>query len=191
MVAARATSLLKIGTRVCLLGGLAIGMLVLCFSNHAKAGSETASGLIAHEWGTFTAVAGADGRALHWIPLVNPAELPGFVQHLSSPVFKFGLRGTIRMETPVLYFYSPREQTLSVKVAFAKGLITEWYPHAARVQPAAVEANTDLDQLRSAGSITWSNVVVSPGLEVEFPRDSGQTRYYAARETSSAPLRVK
>jgi len=190
MLAARATLPLKIGTRVSLLGSLVIGLLVLSISDHVKARPQTASGLIAHEWGTFTAVAGADGRALHWIPLINPAELPGFVQHLSSPVFKFGLRGTIRMETPVLYFYSPREQPVSVKVAFAKGLITEWYPHAGRVQPAVVEANTDLDQLPSAGSITWNNVIVSPSLDVDFPHDSSQTRYYAARETSSAPLRV-
>jgi hypothetical protein len=191
MLTPRATPVLKVGRRFCPLGSLAIGLLVLCFSDHGKAGPQTAFGLIAHEWGTFTAVAGADGHALHWIPSINPAELPSFVQHLSSPVFKFGLRGTIRMETPVLYFYSPREQTLSVNVAFAKGLFTEWYPHAARVQPTAVEANIDLDRLASAGSIMWNNVIVSPSLDVEFPHDSGQTRYYAARETSSAPLRVK
>jgi hypothetical protein len=52
--------------------------------------------------------------------------------------FKCGLGGTVRMETPVLYFYSPRETTVSVKVSFAKGTITEWYPHASAVEPAVV-----------------------------------------------------
>jgi hypothetical protein len=191
MITRREKSLLKSGTSVCLVGSLAVGLLALCFADRLRAGPQTTSSVIAHEWGTFTAIAGADGRAVQWIPFVNPAELPAFVEHLSSPGFKFGLRGTIRMETPVLYFYSPREETLSVKVAFAKGLITEWYPHAVRVQPAAVQPDVDLNHLPSDGSITWSNVAVAPNLTVKFPRDSGQTRYYAARETASAPLRVK
>src|SRR5262249_43418268 len=95
------------------------------------------------------------------------------------------------METPVLYLYSPHEETVSVKVAFAKGLITEWYPHAVRVQPAAVQPDADLDRLPSSGSITWSNVAVSPNLDVNFPYGPGQTRYSTAREPSSAPLRVR
>ena len=165
--------------------------IALALTVSAFAGPQTSSGLIAHEWGTFTAIAGADGRAMQWMPFINPSELPGFVQHLSSPGFKFGLRGTIRMETPVLYFYSPREENVSVKVAFTKGLITEWYPHAIGVQPTAVQPVTDLNHLSSAGSITWSNVLVSPSLNVKFPRESGQTGYYTARETSSTPLKVR
>jgi len=78
-----------------------------------------------------------------------------------------------------------------VKAAFAKGLITEWYPHAVQVQPAAVLQDIDLNHLPSDGSVTWSSVAVSPNLRLKFPRDSGQTRYYAARETAAAPLRVK
>src|ERR1700751_3088678 len=99
--------------------------------------------LTVHEWGTFTAVAGADGRAVEWLPLGLPrfpasTDLPKFVEHISDANFKLGLRGTIRMETPVLYFYSPREVTVSAKVSFSKGLITEWYPHADSVQPGGV-----------------------------------------------------
>jgi len=81
--------------------------LALCFADRLRAGPQTTPGVIAHEWGTLTAIADADGRAVQWIPFVNPTELPGFVAHLSSPGFKFGLRGTIRMETPVLYCYAP------------------------------------------------------------------------------------
>lgn len=152
---------------------------------------ENAPRLTVHEWGTFTAVAGSDGKAVEWTPFTGPTDLPGFVEHFSDLNFKVGLRGTIRMETPVLYFYSPRDLTVSVNVAFAKGIISEWYPHAVRVHPTEVLRNTNLSQLQADGSITWDDVVVSPNLTNEFPRESRGNRYYAARQTSSTPLGVK
>ncbi len=84
------------------------------------------SSLTAHEWGTFTSIAGRDGGAVQWSPLTGSTDLPGFVEHFRNAGFKLGLRGTVRMETPVLYFYDAREETVSVKVAFSKGVITEW-----------------------------------------------------------------
>src|SRR5882672_6798820 len=84
--------------------------------------------LTAHEWGTFTSIAGQDGKAIEWTPLNGSTDLPSFVEHFRTAETKVNLRGTVRMETPVLYFYSPHETTLSVKVAFSKGVITEWYP---------------------------------------------------------------
>src|SRR5438876_590654 len=137
------------------------------------------------------AIAGNDGKAAQWTSFTGPIELPGFVEHLGDANLKPGLRGTIRMEMPVLYFYSPRDVTVSVKVAFSKGVITEWYPRAARVQPSGMLHNANLNQLQTDGSITWDSVAVSPNLSGEFPREVPSNRYYAARETSSAPLRVK
>ena len=64
------------------------------------------SSLTAHEWGTFTSIAGGDGQAVEWSPLTASTDLPAFVEHFRNPRFKLGLRGTVRMETPVLYFYS-------------------------------------------------------------------------------------
>src|ERR1700691_2402313 len=58
--------------------------------------------LIAHEWGTFTSIAGTDGRPLKWSTLNGSADLPSFVEHLNGAQFKAGLQGRIRMETPVL-----------------------------------------------------------------------------------------
>ena len=152
--------------------------------------------LTAHEWGTFTAIAGKDGRAAEWLPLGVPrypptADLPQFVEHINGVNFKLGLRGTIRMETPVLYLYSPRDVTVSARVSFSRGLITEWYPHADRVQPAGVLSDASLSQLRTDGSITWNHVTVSPNLAGEFPSNVQSNRYYAARETASSPLRVQ
>ena len=147
--------------------------------------------LTVHEWGTFTAIAGSHGQAVEWRPFTGPTDLPGFVEHLTGANLKARLRGTIRRETPVLYFYSPRDVTVSVRVAFSKGIITEWYPRAARVQPSGILRNTSLSQLQTDGSITWNAVAVSPNLSGKFPSEVSSNRYYAARETSSATLRVK
>jgi hypothetical protein len=147
--------------------------------------------LTAHEWGTFTSIAGRDGSAVEWSPLTGSTDLPGFVEHFRNAGFKRGLRGTVRMETPVLYFYDSREETVSVKVTFAKGVITEWYPHASRVEPAANILDGTLYQQHPDGSIVWDAVTLSPSARAKFPRDSLDNHYYAARMTSSTPLRVK
>src|SRR2546423_10894580 len=65
----------------------------------AHAGPVNA-GLTAHEWGTFTSVAGANGQSVEWSPLTGSADLPSFVEHFRDAGFKLGLRGTVRMETP-------------------------------------------------------------------------------------------
>src|SRR3981189_226870 len=82
------------------------------------------SGITAHEWGTFTSVAGTNGQAVEWSPLTGSTDLPGFVEQFQKGGYKLGLRGTGRMETPVLYFYSPTQETVSVKIGFSKGVIT-------------------------------------------------------------------
>jgi hypothetical protein len=154
--------------------------------------------LTAHEWGTFTSVAGKDGLAIKWSALRGSADLPSFVEHLNGAQFKAGLRGKVRMETPVLYFYSPHETTVSVKVRFSKGVITEWYPQASRVEPDPrnfIEPDA-LFRSRRSGSIEWDSVTVSPNLAARFPHgnqpgDDEPNQYYAARETSAAPLAVK
>jgi hypothetical protein len=151
------------------------------------------SELTAHEWGTFTSIAGKDGQAVKWSPLNGSTDLPGFVQHFNSGDYKVGLRGTVRMETPVLYFYSPQQITLSVKVKFSKGVITEWYPGASRIEPDPeffLEPKALL-QRNINGSIAWNSVTVSPDLAASFPHDNHGKQYYAARETSAAPLVVK
>jgi len=147
--------------------------------------------LTAHEWGTFTSIAGNDGEAVEWSPLTGSTDLPEFVEHFRDAGFKLGLRGTVRMETPVLYFYSSKEETVSVSVAFAKGVITEWYPRASRVEPEEELYNGMLHQESASGSIAWDSVTVAPNARADFPREVGNNHYFAARMTSSTPLRVK
>src|SRR5829696_8248341 len=92
--------------------------------------SKEQTNLITHESGTFTSVAREDGSPAGWAPLSGPSDLPCFVTNLGPPRFKERASGLVRMETPVLYFYSPQPKTLSVRVGFPQGWITEWYPRA-------------------------------------------------------------
>ena len=175
---------------------LALGLLSLCAVSSARFSradkQSSYSDLTVHEWGTFTSIAGNEGQAVSWLPLTGSADLPAFVEHFRDASFKRGLSGTVRMETPVMYFYAPREMTVSVKVAFSQGVITEWYPHASRVEPPATLTDASLYQRSTGdGSIAWDTVALDPSLNAELPREAQDSRYYAARETSATPVCVK
>lgn len=151
----------------------------------SKDGAQS-DGLIVHEWGTFTSVAGRDGVAVEWRPLDATSDLPSFV-HINEQFKKdAGLRNgyqcvkcklaaLIRMETPVIYFYSDREVNVSARVTFPGGKITEWYPHS--------RFTWDL-------GIDWGMFRVRPGAEVQLPVENKPSHYYPARETDSATLQV-
>jgi len=149
--------------------------------------------LVAHEWGTFTSVADRTGQSVVWHPREAVYELPDFVEHFRTAGFKVSLRGKVRMETPVLYFYSPHETTVSVKVGFSQGVITEWYPHASHVEPdpKAVLKEDNLYKHPASGGITWDSVTLAPGLADNFPTGDQNSHYYFARDTEATPLIVK
>ena len=143
--------------------------LILAISTieFALVGSSLAKeGYVAHEWGTFTSVQGANGVPLEWNPLTS-SELPGFVhdwskplgeprRHLTGFVGKTAFRTLQRMETPVIYFYADSPQNLDVTVKFPQGLVTEWYPQVTEIGPSAVKPRpllTGLDQL--VGKTGW------------------------------------
>jgi hypothetical protein len=165
----------------------------------AEVQSAPPSDLTVHEWGTFTSVAGVDGQAVLWDALGGKDDLPGFVQERFR-CGKITLRGTVRMETPVIYFYSPQELAASVHVSFPKGLITEWYPPAqnqvfqkSRSDGATYRLPEDLNgidvSLRSlTGDIEWQNIKVEPNASPVLPAETAPSRYYAARGTDSAPV---
>jgi hypothetical protein len=160
------------------------------------------SDLTVHEWGTFTSVAGENGAAVSWDALGCKNDLPRFVNDYGYRGFKWRLQGTVRMETPVLYFYSPREMEVRVKVAFPWGLITEWYPNAdyqvfqkntadGSVRQLAANLNGLDTSMRSlTGGIEWKNIKVQPGAALALPAESTPSRYYAARGTDAAPITV-
>src|SRR5262249_53286831 len=137
--------------------------------------SQRQDRFVAHEWGTFTSVSTADGKAQLWNPLNGPSELPSFVYR--SPVSQC-FKGysiylaLVRIETPVIYFYSDRDVRASVKVDFPRGCFSEWYPLA----------NTKRQ------TIDWNAFVAQPGAKEKFPVDQSRSHYYPARETDAAPL---
>ena len=174
---------------------LSASLAGLAFSGDARPSARqdaTNPSLTAHEWGTFTSIADRSGKAIKWLPL-NGSDLPRFVEHFRTADFKVGLAGTVRMETPVLYFYSPNETTVSVRVGFSQGVITEWYPHASHIEPnpKSVLDGEALFKHHADGSIAWDSVTVAPGLSPSLPRDDRDNHYYAARETSAAPVVVR
>lgn len=134
------------------------------------------SGLVVHEWGTFTSVAGATGEAVTWDSLQGPSDLPCFV-HKSQVIYKVG--GALeRMETPVVYFYTQKKGVVSLRADLPSGHITEWYPQSASTP------NTG----RNGGTIEW-NVELTPGPIPNLPAaEAGH--YFAARETDATPLRA-
>ena len=151
-------------------------------ARHGRTNAKTTveNNLIVHEWGTFTSIAGKDGVALEWRPLNGPTDLPKFVHTIQEGdaglrnAAKADLRAAVRMETPVIYFYSNNEVDVSVKVDFPKGKITEWYPQARLVRTG----------------INWGRFKVTPGASLNLPVEYSASHYFAARETDSAPVQV-
>jgi len=149
---------------------------------HSAAAKNSAKdSLIVHEWGTFTSIAGKEGVALEWRPLNGSTDLPKFVHTMQSapsglrhPRSKADLAATVRMETPVIYFYANREMEVTANVQFPKGKITEWYPQA-----------------RDVGTgINWGRIKVEPGAAFNLAADYSDNHYYAARETDAAPVQI-
>ena len=151
----------SIGTVAALVAGLAAitstGARPVAQETTAVPMTSTASGsLIAHEWGTFTTVADEQGRPTEWLPLSGQSDLPCFVHYYQNrevkvltaanlgPLVNYRqarerLRGTVRMETPVIYFYASAETSVDVTVSFPQGLFSEWYPTASVLQQGAYE----------------------------------------------------
>ncbi len=106
--------------------------LIGCTSAAVEArGSEAP--FVVHEWGTFTAVSASNGLLLTGLE-VEEEHVPPFVHSLSGfpPRNKGWSRPvtgvTVKMETPVIYFYSDRPRRVQVDVGFEGGSISQWYP---------------------------------------------------------------
>jgi hypothetical protein len=160
---------------------------LLLFSAPTAATHESQTpAFVVHEWGTFTSVADERGEAMQWRPQGGASDLPCFVER-PAVTQKGILSGTVRMETPVLYFYAPDRLTVDVRVRFPQGLVTEWFPRA-QVTPS--DGDIFEHNLRQKGLVEWPKVVVTPGGAEDFPVDALPSHYYAARLTDAAPLSV-
>lgn len=113
---------------------------IFCLLTSALAAAD--SGLTVHEWGTFTTVNASDGRQLSGLEVEEEA-LPAFVYNLAafSPSNNKGWYGplhgvTVKMETPVIYFYTDRPGPVRVEVGFNGGSISQWFPDRAAGEAA-------------------------------------------------------
>jgi hypothetical protein len=169
-----------------------------------------AGGLVVHEWGTFTSFQGGDGKLLEWRPLVT-SELPNFVynwnkdsygRRAADPMLLFGKGGVSslqRMETPVIYFYADKEETVDVSIHSADVRFTEWFPQAAQIGPSFMASNAPVHAPKSAATresmIRWPQVRVVPasadGASGDpLPMDKSGSHYFAARETDADMLEM-
>jgi len=160
-------------------------------------------GLVVHEWGTFTSFSGSDGVRLEFRPLVDE-DLPPFVldrflqSGVGSPVSKAEIRVRMRMETPVTYFYTTRERHVSARVRFPEGLLTEFYPPVARMEPP-FHFGEKLPLKNSV--LDWGDIHLIPidGSESQalararcrLPESDPRFHYGHARETDSALVHVR
>ncbi len=159
--------------------------------------------LVVHEWGTFTALQDDDGTALAGIN-VDDEPLPDFVHSLSQRILARpnGLRNiymkgvperhpyvTLRLETPVVYFYLPDGQaaaaTVDVHVDFRGGWLTQFYPQADAVAPGLKEGKFHFGSITSAtrSSLDWRGLQI--GTRADLPRTDA-TVWIAPRQVRSA-----
>lgn len=141
--------------------------------------------LIVHEWGTFTSFQDEQGRTIPGIN-VDDEPVPGFVHRLAGvDIFAGGSlpaswsQGaprchpdvTMRLETPVLYFYPPagwESVPFDVRATFNGGWLTEFYPAAMTDGvnfPGALDAN-------ERGSLQWNQVRLDPAGAAWMPATS-------------------
>ena len=181
---------------------LALGLTILSSHPYSNQNTETfassSNDLVVHEWGTFTSIAGKSGTAIDWRPLAEASDLPSFVYtgkgadgyrqtYESRLDGKSRTLAKVRVETPVIYFYTKKEMDVSVNVDFPGGKITEWYPQASIVNKYA--GNSQRANFISNG-INWGTIRLLPNEQPTFLRETADSHYYPARETDAVPIQV-
>ncbi len=158
----------------------------------AKADASKKGRLVVHEWGTFTSLQGDDGRELAGVN-IDDEPVPKFVHNLNPYLLNQPLltdrhwmyrqKGaprnhpqiTMRLETPVIYFYPPEGQTtpldVNVDVRFRGGWLTEFYPKAKADAPGLGKNTFDFGKLtpQSVGSLTWNDLKVGTNPNADAP----------------------
>jgi len=152
--------------------------LVLGFGSFAQA-------LEVHEWGTFTVLSGSNGAQVPWYAsAADLARLPDFVSR--SPLSKAGY-STVRMETPVIYFYPEKEMEVSIEVAFSGGNVTETFPHGSGGGAIHVPmAGTEPPKTRWKGTLHPPTDKVALAEIPAIPDSKDPEPYGAAREVPEA-----
>lgn len=148
--------------------------------------------LTVHEWGTFTFVQGSDGVTLEGLSH-DEWDLPSFVARRETAERS---NNRTKMETPVTYFYTPKEQDVRVSVDFPGGVFTHWYPNVRAFAPALPEEKSAAAAAEAAapagGTLEWGLVKLIPAAQHRepLPDVEGKTHYAHAREVDAAVVRM-
>ena len=138
---------------------------------------DAATPMVVHEWGTITTLHAADGTPQGHLNRIATTEvLPDFVHRFEpattrqdvtrslgkSPAVPGRPDVTMRLETPVMYFYpsGPMSTPLDVWVHFRGGVLNEFYPTA---RPNITLDIKRIQSDREDGAIpsTWSGDVLN------------------------------
>lgn len=162
--------------------------------------------LVVHEWGTFTSLQDEQGRELSGIN-TDDEPVPAFVHNLnpflrSRPVlsslhWQYRQKGaprvhpyvTMRLETPVIYFYPQQELKeplpIDVSVRFRGGWLTEFYPQARAEAPRLKDNSFDFGELTrdTVSSLAWDRLQV--GTQAAGPETTEQV-WLAPRNVKAA-----
>lgn len=179
----------------------------------STADEEKSGDYIVHEWGTFTSVSGSDGEFLDGLYL-EEEQLPGFVHEIKiphDPMLAVKFRGfglppnhlkgvNIKMETPVIYFYSDEERTVDVNVKFKNGVVNQWYPQSSNdrtkvigVDPYGVDSIYFKDfKVPFTDTIDWKAKVLSENTKLSYtnPQDLETPTWVNPRFTDSNLIQV-
>jgi hypothetical protein len=193
-----------------------IGLLVLVASTGGHL--HAADRVIVHEWGTFTCLQDEDGNSIGGIN-TDDEPVPPFVHRLAynlllspteaPPHFFQGAPSchpdvTMRLETPVMYFYPPKGVSLppfNVHVSFRGGWLTEYYPDAVSTAPGldttaanksrAATSDTQTGfhfphlKKDSVGELTWTGLTL--GGNTAFP-DTKEKVWLTPRSVQSTQV---
>jgi hypothetical protein len=160
---------------------IVVAVVVVAAAPVARAGDNQR--LVVHEWGTFTCLQDEHGREVAGIN-IDDEPVPRFVHNLAPYIqnravlsddhWTYRQKGapsfhplvTMRLETPVIYFYPPANQVtpflLNVDVQFRGGWLTEFYPKAKADAPGLIGGNFRFRNLtpQTIGSLGWHDLKV-------------------------------
>lgn len=177
------------------------GLAFLAFLTVPPASEAAPSGLKVHEWGTFTTLNSSAGKSLGGL-YVDATRLPDAVH--GHPYFNYDpLKGwatldrlrnvTVKMETPVIYFYAKKEMAVDVKVDFPGGTISQWYPVCYENEANPTAPSVDFALAPYPGHAAWKATVLastSPALPYTIAETGPETAEWAApRHVASNQLR--
>lgn len=165
--------------------------------------SQEPEPLTVHEWGTITSQHFNNGLVSGHMNVIREEEvLPDFVHRLDQTILQAfdkspGTGGhrsvTMRLETPVIYFYPSenfdRTQPINVSVEFWGGLLNEYYPSAMSAYANLnidSQGQTDIDE-DTVGYLSWSSILL--GGPWSGPRTDANV-WTAPRNVKAANLRI-